>query len=1023
MLPILAILSCSKYDDTELWNKIKDHDARISKLEQLCAQCNTNIVSIQKILEALQEKDTISSVTPIYEGTNIIGYTITFSKSSPITIYNGKDGKDGKDGISPTIGAKQDTDGIWYWTINGEWLLSSGHKIQANGNNGVNGKNGITPQLKITDNYWYISYDNGKTWEKLGKATGEDGKDGTDGKEGDSFFKNVWQDDSNVHFQLADGTIITLPLSSSEQKLSIHLDADNIPVMNAGETKCVKYTISNPTPKTIVKAISQNGWIAIVKSNGTESGEIIIQAPNPIVDSEILVFASNGEGQTVMAVLNCAKGECTVAKDCYEIDYKGGNINLVVSTNIPFSITIPDNAKDWVYDVSTKATTVETRTLSIRENTENGERYANIVLVDENSQELTHVMILQDGAPFSGDANISVSQAGQLKNAMSSYDIKSIKSLSISGPLNNDDYSFIKDELVSLKRLDLSSASGIEPNFQNHKYTIDLIILPNSLKAISPYAFADSYVVKVVLPNNLESIGDYAFLNCSRMTGAIIIPKTLSYLGNYAFDGTAIEEFIFENNPSIIKFTDNCLPPTIKSLRIPKSIVELEKSSFENLTSLESLSFEENSQITTIPSLCFAGLPLKEVKFPISLQKIEGISNGDKKTYNIHGTSCYGGAFEKCSLLSSIDIPQMVSSIEPGAFHESGIKKLTFAQGSALTKLEGWSIDGITSGPRIGAFSNTKIESITIPACITEIQDASFADCSFLREILFEAGSHLEVINGMNPRPGYYSYISGAFCNCTALQSIIIPSSVKTIKGGAFYGCSSLVSLSFEKGSHLEKLEGTLYSPGDFTVACGAFECCTSLKKVSIPASVKEITSAAFNGCKSLSDISFEEDSQCTTISGHIDIEYYQDCYGPFAETAITSLSLPASITTIDQGAFYKAQSLANIKFGGNHSVEINSYAFCYCKQLSSIDASKGCIIPQKHAFISEYGYSKSSKSFYRTEFCPINVVKIGSIRPPLCASDAFGDVSKATLYVPTDAINEYSLSSGWGNFGSIKSL
>ena len=62
-----------------------------------------------------------------------------------------------------------------------------------------------SPKLEIRDGYWYISYDNGTNWTQLGKATGEDG---TDGKDGDSI--KITQDENNVYFELADGTIITI---------------------------------------------------------------------------------------------------------------------------------------------------------------------------------------------------------------------------------------------------------------------------------------------------------------------------------------------------------------------------------------------------------------------------------------------------------------------------------------------------------------------------------------------------------------------------------------------------------------------------------------------------------------------------------------------------------------------------------------------------------------------------------------------------------------------------------------------
>ena len=169
--------SCSEsYDDSALRNDLSSLEARVARLEELCKQMNTNISSLQTIVSAMQDGDFITGVTPITKEGEIIGYTITFAKNNSITIYHGEDGKDGingNDGHTPIIGVKQDNDGIYYWTIDGEWLLDdTNNKIKAegvNGQDGENGTNGITPQLKIENDYWYISYDYGKTWEKLGK--------------------------------------------------------------------------------------------------------------------------------------------------------------------------------------------------------------------------------------------------------------------------------------------------------------------------------------------------------------------------------------------------------------------------------------------------------------------------------------------------------------------------------------------------------------------------------------------------------------------------------------------------------------------------------------------------------------------------------------------------------------------------------------------------------------------------------------------------------------------------------------
>ena len=211
---MIFAVGCERFDDSPIWEKlneygesIRDHEQRISALEELCKQMNTNIEALQTLVDALEKRDYVTNVAPIREDGKVVGYTISFAYSDTITIYNGKDGAngaDGKDGYTPQIGVMKDTDNIYYWTLDGEWLLDGkGNKIQANGvngtdgtngsngTNGTDGKDGVTPQLKIENDYWYVSYDNGATWEKLGKATGDDGIDGENGENGDSIFYMV----------------------------------------------------------------------------------------------------------------------------------------------------------------------------------------------------------------------------------------------------------------------------------------------------------------------------------------------------------------------------------------------------------------------------------------------------------------------------------------------------------------------------------------------------------------------------------------------------------------------------------------------------------------------------------------------------------------------------------------------------------------------------------------------------------------------------------------------------------------
>lgn len=212
IIATVLVSSCDKFDDTEIWEKLENHENRISALEELCKQLNTNINSLKTIVEALEKNDYITNVSPINKDGNIIGYTISFAHSDTITIYNGSYGEDVS---TPQIGVKKGSDNIYYWTVNGEWLLDAdGNKIKAVGQDGTNG---VTPRLKIENNYWYVTYDNGATWIELGKATSEPG---------DNLFKDIVVGDDYVTFYLNDDneTVFTIPLTNNDNQNYVNVN-------------------------------------------------------------------------------------------------------------------------------------------------------------------------------------------------------------------------------------------------------------------------------------------------------------------------------------------------------------------------------------------------------------------------------------------------------------------------------------------------------------------------------------------------------------------------------------------------------------------------------------------------------------------------------------------------------------------------------------------------------------------------------------------------------------------------------
>lgn len=153
---MLAVVSvCCACGD--LKDRVDVLEQKVSALE---SKVNQNVNSINALVEAAKKAVTITKVETLTDG-----YKIYFSDGTISTISNGVNGKDGKDGVdgkdavAPVIGIKEE-EGVYYWTIDGEFVLNNGQKVP------VTGKDGLTPQFKIQDGKWYVSFD-GNTWDAV----------------------------------------------------------------------------------------------------------------------------------------------------------------------------------------------------------------------------------------------------------------------------------------------------------------------------------------------------------------------------------------------------------------------------------------------------------------------------------------------------------------------------------------------------------------------------------------------------------------------------------------------------------------------------------------------------------------------------------------------------------------------------------------------------------------------------------------------------------------------------------------
>lgn len=1020
----LLLFGCSdKYDDSALRNDLNDLENRVTKLEELCKQMNTNISSLQKIVEALQDNLSISKVEQISDG-----YIIHFSDGSTATIKNGKNSED-----APIIGVKKDTDGIYYWTLDGEWLTDEkGNKVKAqgtdgkdgvdgedgndgvdgedgvDGTNGKDGKDGITPQLKIENGRWMLSMDNGKTWTDIGQATGADGKDGEDGADGtdgedgvdgkdgtNGIFKSVREDDDNVYFTLEDDSVITIP-KSDNSKFAIAFDTTDIAILNGGESKTISYTITDATENTVVKAIAQDGWKAKVNATSADKGTITITAPNPIVESEILVFANDGSYRTVMASFYCHEKQVldiNIADNSINVSPTGGMQEIKLTTNLDYTVEIPDNAKSWLsLAPETRALREDTIVFKVAAN-EGIQRYATVALKDEQGKILQTIIFRQLGTC----TEVHVETKGELENELAGYDYANIESLKITGVLNDVDFLFIYRMMPKLKDLDIAEVNITTlPKRAFYKSTnVKNIILPNTLITIGEEVFYQSKLESILIPAHVTTIDTSAFSDCTALT----------------------------------------------SVEIPASVETIEAAAFRNCSSLLSVTFEKGSLLKTIGgqgllnydtesygafSYCTA---LTFIEIPASVETIEASAFGGCSSLSSiifeDGAllkTIGGNAFRACKKLIAIEIPANVEIIEDAAFRGcSFLSIVTFKKGSHLKAIGGGkTIDG--------AFSYcTALTSIEIPASVETIEKAAFRGCSSLSTVTFEKGSHLKTIGG---RSGHslgngFAFYDGAFWKCTALTSIEIPASVETIEATAFKDCSSLVSVTFEKDSQLKSIGGGYKRSETSSFHYGAFSDCTALTAIEIPANVETIETSAFKNCISLLTVTFEKGSHLKTIGGgYFDI--YPDYYGTFSDcAALTSIEIPASVETIEAAAFKGCRSLSTVTFekgsqlktigGGRSSFNYNPYyhgAFCQLSNLMRVDMSECTQVEE----IGEYAFYNDSE---------LQLFKIGTEIPPTCKNNYvfYGINSYSVLKVPSGCIDAYAAASEWKRFASITGL
>lgn len=409
----------------------------IDGLRAMISETNSNVAALQAIVNAIQENDFVTGVTPITENGVQIGYTISFSKSGTITIYHGNDGKDGH---SPVIGVGQYQDGEWYWTIDGEWFTDvNGNMVRASGKDGGQGEpgppgeDGITPQLKIEDGDWYVSFDYGASWNYIGRATGEDG---------DAMFQEIRVADTEIVFVMADGSEFVVP---RKPDVKIHFD---IPEGEAGilpgREIQIYYTLENATDDTFVTASSNGHYTVRVESWSPWDGRILIKCPHTYADGYVNVMVSDGKSFSFVKVINLFEYYMEFAEGLeYYPGNHGGEIEIPFWTNFPYRFEVEYDAQEWL-SIETLETRAEvkygTLLVKVKENNEENARTGRIYVYPTNTtgETYTEIIINQSSSTFRiiGQSKFAIPAEGQTVET----EIVSSRGLSIEIPEDAKDW-------------------------------------------------------------------------------------------------------------------------------------------------------------------------------------------------------------------------------------------------------------------------------------------------------------------------------------------------------------------------------------------------------------------------------------------------------------------------------------------------------------------------------------------------------------------------------------------------------